>query len=316
LRPYSYAFMRLIFFGSPEFAVPSLERLSAEPEFHLSLVVSQPDRRAGRALALTAPPVAALARRLGIPLVPPEKIRDPIFAERIRAESPDVVVVVAYGRIFPPEILEIPRFGCVNLHASLLPRHRGASPIQAALLAGDRSTGVTTMRMTEGLDEGPLYLHRHVAISEIDDAGSLSEQLAREGAQLLVETLRGISRSVLEPVAQRGEPTYCRTLSRSDGEIDWSKPAAWVLRARRAYSPWPGLFTFREGERIKLLEARPGPESSGRAPGAVFSAGGGFAVACGSGTSIEPVLLQRAGKKPVGAAEFLRGLPGPGRFGR
>jgi methionyl-tRNA formyltransferase len=308
--------VKLIFFGSPEFAVPSLARISAEPEFRVSLVVSQPDRRVGRAQEVTSPPVAARARRLGIPLSQPEGIRDADFAALLRAESPDAIVVAAYGKILPAQILEIPKFGCVNLHASLLPRHRGASPIQAALLAGDASTGVATMRMTEGLDEGPVYLHRHVAISEGDDAGSLSKRLSEEGAELLVETLRKLSRSELTAIPQRGEPTYCRPLRRSDGEVDWSKPADGILRARRAYSPWPGLFTFRNGERIKILDARPGPESSGREPGELFPVDGDMAVACGSGSSIVPILLQREGKKPAESAEFFRGLPKAGRFGR
>ncbi len=308
--------MKLIFFGSPEFALPSLARLASEPEFRVSLVVSRPDRKVGRSGELRSPPVAALARQLGLPLAQPEGIRDPAFENRIRTEAPDAIVVVAYGRILPPEILAIPRFGCVNVHASLLPRHRGASPVQAALLAGDAETGVATMRMTAGLDEGPVYLHRHVAISAGDDAGSLADRLAKEGADLLVETLRGISAGTLDPVAQAGEPTYCRTLRRSDGEIDWSKPAAEILRASRAYSPWPGLFTFRNGERVKILEGRPGPASAGRAPGELFASDDGVAVACGSGSSIVPVRLQREGKKPAGAEEFLRGLPGTERFGR
>jgi len=307
--------IQLIFFGSPEFAVPSLDRLSRAPEFRVSLVVSQPDRKAGRGRAWTGPPVARLARELEIPLLQPESIRGAEFASRIRAEAPDVIAVVAYGRILPREILDIPRWGCVNVHASLLPRHRGASPVQAALLAGDRETGVATMRMTEGLDEGPVLLHRHVRIEETDDAGSLSKRLAEEGADLLVETLLGISRSALEAVPQLGEPTYCRTLRRSDGEIDWSRPGDEILRARRAYSPWPGLFTFLGSERIKLLNAQPGPKT-GRAPGEIFATESGFAVACGAGTSIEPVELQREGKRPVGAAEFLRGSPGMVRFGR
>jgi methionyl-tRNA formyltransferase len=308
--------MRLIFLGSPGFALPSLARLASEPEFHVSLVVSQPDRKVGRSGDLQSPPVAALARRLGLPLLQPEGIRDPAFEIRIRTEAPDAIVVVAYGRILPPEILAIPRLGSVNVHASLLPRHRGASPVQAALLAGDAVTGVATMRMTAGLDEGPVYLHRHAAISAGDDAGSLGDRLAREGADLLAETLRGISAGNLDPVAQAGEPTYCRTLRRSDGEIDWSKPAAEILRASRAYSPWPGLFTFRNGERVKILAARAGPASGDRAPGELFASPEGVAVACGSGSSIVPVRLQREGKKPAGAEEFLRGLPGTERFGR
>ena len=308
--------MRIVFFGSPEFAVPSLERLASKPEFQVSLVVSRPDRRAGRGQARKAPPVAELARRLELPLLQPESARDPELARRLREESPDAIVVVAYGRILPPEILQIPRIGCINLHASLLPRHRGASPIQSALLAGDRRTGVAAMLMTEGLDEGPVLLHRHVPITESDDAGSLSVRLAAEGADLLVETLNALSRSALEPVPQRGEATYCRVLRRADGEIEWSRPAEEILRARRAYSPWPGLFTFLDGERVKILDARAGPSLGGRPPGQLVATPEGFAVACGAGSSIEPVLLQREGKKPVGAAEFLRGAPKAVRFGR
>ncbi|MGH9442823.1 MAG: methionyl-tRNA formyltransferase [Thermoanaerobaculia bacterium] len=308
--------MRLIFFGSPEFAQPSLERVAGEPGVEVSLVVSQPDRKVGRSRAVTSPPVAELARRLGIPLLQPEAIRDPAFLERIRGESPDVFAVVAYGRILPPALLAVPRFGGVNLHASLLPRHRGASPVQAALLAGDPVTGVATMRMTAGLDEGPVYLHRHVRILPDDDAGSLSRRLSREGADLLAETLRGISTASLEALPQEGEPSYCRTLRRTDGEVDWSRTADEILRASRALSPWPGLFTYRNGERIKILGARAGPESRGRAPGDLFESGGSVAVVCGSESSIVPVRLQREGKRPASAEEFFRGLPPEGRFGR
>ena len=308
--------MNLVFFGSPEFAVPSLERLVSEPGTRVSLVVSQPDRPVGRSRELRPPPVARRARELGLPVLQPETVRNAGFAARIREEAPDAVVVVAYGKILPPEILEIPRLGCVNLHASLLPRHRGASPVQAAILAGDRMTGVATMRMTAGLDEGPVYLHRHVRIGGDEDSGSLSERLSRAGADLLAETLRGLEASKLVPVAQRGEPTYCRTLRRGDGEIDWTKPAGEIVRASRAYSPWPGLFTFQGAERVKILGARPGPSSPGRLPGELFEKDGAVAVACGAGTSIAPVRLQREGRKPASAEEFLRGRAGAVRFGR
>ncbi len=308
--------MNLVFFGTPDFAIPSLTRLAGEPGWRVSLVVSQPDRKVGRDQNWTAPPVAALARRLGIELLQPASVRVPELAARLREESPDAAVVVAYGRILPREILSVPRLGCVNLHGSLLPRYRGASPVQASLLAGDSSTGVATMQMTEGLDEGPVYLHRHVGISETDDAGSLSARLAEQGAGLLVDTLRGLQRSELVPVPQRGTPTYCRPLTRSEGEIDWSRGADAILRSRRAYSPWPGLFTFRGAERVKILDARPGPSSGGRAPGELFPADDGVAVACGGGTSIVPLVLQREGRRPVESAEFFRGMPGAGRFGR
>ena len=308
--------MKLVFFGTPDFAVPSLARLAADPRFRVALVVSQPDRKVGRRQILSSPPVAVEARRLGLALVQPPGIRDEQFIARIRSEAPDAVAVVAYGRILPAALLDAPRFGCVNLHASLLPRHRGASPVQAALLAGDRHTGVATMLMTEGLDEGPLFLHRHVPIGPADDSGSLSATLAREGAEVLGETLDRLARGDLVPVPQTGQPTYCRPIRRTEGEVDWSRPAEVILRALRAYSPWPGLFTFHAGERIKILEARPGPGSGGRQPGETFTAGGDVAVACGSATSVVPLALQREGKRPVASAHFFRGLAGASRFGR
>jgi methionyl-tRNA formyltransferase len=308
--------VNLIFFGSPDFAVPSLERLAAEPGVRVTLVVSQPDRKVGRGGVWTAPPVAAAARRLGIPLLQPETIRGAEFAERLRREKPELIAVVAYGKLLPSEILAIPRLGCVNVHASLLPRHRGASPIQGALLAGDRHTGVTTMRMTEGLDAGPVLLHRHVEVREDDDAGSLSKRLADEGAALLAETVRGLSSADLEAVPQEGEATYSGVLRRSDGEIDWKTPAGTILRAARAYSPWPGLFTFLGGGRVKIISARAGPIVSRVAPGETVSTDDGFAVACGGGTSIVPLRLQREGRGVVTNAEFFRGLAKTARFGR
>ena len=301
--------LNVVFLGTPEFAAPSLARLADEPDFRVTLAVTQPDRAVGRHAALTPPPVARLARERGIPLFQPERLRgDPDVLARLRAEAPDAIVVVAYGKILPREVLEIPTLACVNVHGSLLPRHRGASPVQAAILAGDAETGVSTMRMTEGLDEGPVYGERRLPIDADDTAETLSRRLAFAGADLLVETLRGAAAGTLAPRPQQGEPTYCRVIRRADGEIDWSRPAAAILRMRRAFTPWPGIFTTLSGERIKVLEAREGAAGRGGNPGEVLDEAGEPAVVCGDGTSLVVSRLQREGRKPASGAEFLRGL--------
>jgi methionyl-tRNA formyltransferase len=288
--------------------VPSLERLAAEQDFHVAAVVSRPDRAVGRHAIVESPPVARMARALAIPLLQPAGIRGADFVGAIRTTSPDVLVVVAYGKILPPELLGLPRLGAVNVHGSLLPRHRGASPVQAAILAGDAVTGVATMRMTEGLDEGPVFAERETPIEDGDTAQTLSARLAGMGAALLVETLRGIAGGTLAARPQQGEPTYCRPIRREDGRIDWSRPAGEILRMRRAFTPWPGIFTSLEGETVKILEAVAGPAGLTGAPGAIVAAGEGFAVICGESSSIEPVRLQRAGRKAAGAEDFRRGL--------
>ncbi|HET9796324.1 MAG TPA: methionyl-tRNA formyltransferase [Thermoanaerobaculia bacterium] len=310
--------LRIVFFGTPEFAVPSLARLAAEPGFRITLAVTQPDRPAGRHADPIAPPVARVARDRGIPLLQPERLRgSPDVLERLRAERPEAIVVVAYGKILPPEILAIPRLGCVNVHGSLLPRHRGASPVQAAILAGDRTTGVSTMRMTEGLDEGPVYLVREIPVLPEDTAATLAPRLSAAGADLLVETILGIASGKLVARPQEGEPTYCRAIRRTDGEIDWTLPAAEIARRLRAFTPWPGVFTSLEGERVKILEAREGAAGRPGAPGTIEAAERGVTVVCGSGTSLVVDRVQREGRKPVPAAEFLRGARHPegARFG-
>jgi len=288
--------------------VPSLGRLADEPGFRISAVVSQPDRAAGRHAELSTPAVARFASERGLVLLQPAGVRGGDFAARLRAEAPDAIVVVAYGRILPPELLEIPPLGAINVHGSLLPRHRGASPVQAAILAGDAVTGVSTMRMTEGLDEGPVFAMRETPIAPEETAPALSSRLAAMGADLLMETLRGMSdgRSAARP--QAGEPTYCRPIRREDGRIDWRRPAAETLRMRRAFDPWPGIFTSFAGETVKILEAVEGPTGLPGAPGSIVASGDGFAVVSGAGTSVAPLRLQRAGRKPTTAGEFLRGL--------
>ena len=307
--------MRVAFFGTPEFAVPSLAAL-LDGGIEVPLVVTRADKPVGRHADVHASPVGQLAALRGIRTVKPEKIRgNAAFLEELRAARPDAAAVVAYGRILPPEVLELPRLRCVNVHASLLPKYRGASPIQAALLAGDRVTGVVTMRVEEELDAGAIYLERRVSIETGENAGELSERLAREGASLLYETMRRLNAGDLAARPQAGEPSFCRPIRREDGHIDWTLRAEEIERRLRAYTPWPGVFTFLGRERIKLLDAAVVPCPEAKAPGALFENAGAVLAAAGEGTALRLIRLQRAGKKPVNGGEFLRGVSAlPARF--
>ncbi|MEP6769165.1 MAG: methionyl-tRNA formyltransferase, partial [Acidobacteriota bacterium] len=310
--------LRCVFFGTPEFAVPSLERLAEAAE--VSLVVTSPDKPVGRHADPVSSPVARAAAQRSLAIERPERLRgNAALVERLRGARPDLGVVVAYGKILPGAILDVPRLGCLNVHASLLPRHRGASPVQAALLAGDSETGVSTMRLVPALDAGPVYLERRVPIGPREDAGSLSARLATAGAGLLVETLAGLEKGTLLPRPQEGTPTWCRTIRREDGEADWARPAAELERRLRAFTPWPGLFTFRGAERVRILEAEAeaeaGPVGASPDPGSFRTAGGSLVVQAGENTSLLVRRLQREGKKPVTAAEFAANAGPAGRFG-
>src|SRR5262249_48446229 len=224
--------LSVVFFGTPEFAVPSLSLL-LESGTRVGLVVTQPDRPSGRHSVPRPSAVARLAAVRGIPIEKPGKLRAASSLEAIARATPDVGVVVAYGRILPRELLETPRLGFVNVHASLLPRYRGASPIQAALLAGDSGTGVGTMKVVAGLGSGPLYLEQRVDIGSQETSGSLSARLAAAGGELLVATLAGLEAGTLAPRPQAGTPTFCRPIRREDGEVDWTRPAIEVGRRLR-----------------------------------------------------------------------------------
>ena len=302
--------MRVVFMGTPGFAVPSLEAILAAG-FEVPLVVTQPDRPAGRSGQPRPSPVAEAAAARALPIERPERVRgNTELFERLADARPDAIAVVAYGKILPREILDLPPLGCVNVHASLLPRHRGASPIAAAILAGDRETGVVTMKIVAELDAGPLYLETRVTIGERETAASLSQRLAREGARLLVETLRGLERGTLAPRPQTGDPTFSRPIRREDARVDWNEPAAAIDRRLRAFTPWPGLYATLGGERIKLIELEPaGKILSAREPGMVWEEWGKTMVVAGSGTALFLKTVQRAGRRPVSGSEFLRGLP-------
>lgn len=307
--------LRAVFFGTPEFAVPSLSRL-LEGGIEVPLVITQPDRPAGRHARPLPSAVARLAAVRGLRVSKPERLRGQAQTlDRLARINPDVAVVVAYGKILPKELLDLPRLGGVNLHASLLPKFRGASPIQAALLAGDSETGVVTMRMVEELDAGPLYLERRVAIGEHEDAGCLSQRTALAGAELLVETLRELEAGTLTPTPQKGTPSSCRPIFREHGEVDWTLPAFQIERRLRAYTPWPGLYSFLREERIKIPALRLGSSVSAAAGEIWREEDGRLYVAAGDRMSLELVRVQRSGRKPVSGAEFARGFPSlPARF--
>jgi len=306
--------LRAVFFGTPEFAIPSLAAM-LEAGLEVPLVLTQPDRPAGRHATPRPSPVALLAESRGIPVAKPERLRgNQEILERIRQVAPDVGVVVAYGKLLPSALLEVPCLSFVNVHASLLPKYRGASPVQAAILAGDRETGVVTMKIVEELDAGPIYLERRVPIGERENAGSLSGRLAVAGAQILIETLRGLEVGTIQARPQTGEPSFCRPIRREQGKVDWTLPAAALERRLRAYTPWPGLYTFLGNERIKIVSAGLGPSGRQEAPGTFWTEGGKLLAAAGQGSSLELGVLQRESRKPVSGADFALGVKVPGRF--
>lgn len=297
---------RVVFMGSPAFAVPALEALVGA--YRVVGVVTQPDRPAGRGSRLRPPAVKVAAERLGLPLFQPEKVAAPDAMEHLRAWAPDVIVVAAFGQILPPDLLALPPYGCLNLHASLLPRWRGAAPIAAAILAGDAVTGVTLMQMDEGVDTGPVLARREEPIRPDDTTGSLTERLARVGAELLVDVLPRYLRGEIRPVPQPEEGvTYCRPLKKEDGHLDWARPAAELERRVRATNPWPGAFTFWKGQMLKVWRAVAHPDRVGDAPpGTVIPMGDGAAVVTGQGL-LELLEVQMAGKNLLPIEAFLRG---------
>src|SRR5262245_57512440 len=258
------ALERILFFGTPDFAVPTLAALVAAGRRPV-LVVAQPARPAGREQALVEPPVAVAARGYGLPLAQPARVKSPDFLESVRALAPDVAVVVAFGQIFPPALLARPRLGCINLHAWLLPRWRGAAPIQAAIAAGDAATGVTTMRMDAGLDTGPILLQEETAIGAGETAGELSRRLAEIGAALVLRTLVAVERGEITPRPQPEEGvTYAPRLTRQSGRIDWSWTAQELALRLRAFTPWPGIAAEMRGAPVKILsgDVLPGPTTA------------------------------------------------------
>jgi len=302
--------MRVVFIGTPDFAIPTLERLLASSH-DVIRVVSKPDKPVGRRQVLAPPPVVEAARRHDIPVSQPKGLKGPKAEGELREMAPDVVVVVAYGRLVTANLLSIPRFGFVNLHPSLLPRHRGPSPIQWALVCGDRSTGVTTMVLDEGMDTGPILLQRRVEIEPEETAELLAPRLAKLGAELVVETLDGLEAGSITPRDQPDDGVNVTPmLRRSFAKVDWSMPARQLVNRLRGFTPWPGLYTkFRAG-RLKILgleQVVPAP-SGNHDPGTVLaSEASGITVRCGKGTAVRITELQREGRRRMPADAFLIG---------
>lgn len=324
--------LKLIFMGTAEFACPSLSALRAHPGFEVVAVVTQPDRPAGRHLALSPPPVKVAAQQLGLPVWQPERARDPAFLHQVQQCAPELIVVAAYGQLLPAALLAIPRWGCLNVHASLLPKYRGAAPIQWALLNDEPQTGVTIMKIDEGLDTGPILAQETVRIEPTDTAQTLHDRLAALGAELLVRTIPPYVGGQLAPKPQPAQgASYARKITKDDGLLDWTQPARAVWNRVRALNPWPGAFTYLPVEprptaagpraepagagcgpaslrRIIIWEAEPVEGPSGP-PGQVLQADkAGLVVACGTG-ALRIKTLQREGGRRLPAADFLLGNP-------
>jgi len=301
--------LRIVFAGTPEFAVPAL-RAAAE-RHEVVAVYTQPDRPAGRGRDLRPSPVKLEAVRRGIPVLQPDTLRSALSRDALRALQPDLLVVVAYGLILPQSILDIPRYGGWNVHASLLPRWRGAAPIQRAIEAGDRETGVCLMQMAKGLDTGPVLLVQRIAIGDDETGGQLHDRLAALGAQTLSDGL-GLLRAGLKPVAH-AQPdigvTYAHKFDKAEARLDWSRPASELARKVRAFNPWPMAETTLGGERVRVHAAMAVPRDHDAAPGTVLAAGrDGIDIACADG-ALRIGMLQRDGGKAVTAADFLNAHP-------
>lgn len=297
----------IIFMGTPDFSVPILEKL--HEDYNVAMVISQPDKPVGRKRVMTPPPVAKAAKALGLPLFQPERIRDEAAIGEIEGIEPDLIITAAYGQILPKALLEVPRFGAVNVHASLLPRHRGGAPIHRAIMEGDDETGVTLMYMAEGLDSGDVISSTATQIRDSDDTGTLHDRLSQMGADLLMEALPDIlaGRNARTP-QDESSVTVSPNISKQDERLDWSKDARTVFNHIRGLSPWPGAYTEIDGKRLKIYGANPPEGTSKDAPGTIVGmTPDGMEIACGDGGTIEVTEVQLAGKKRTDASEFAAG---------
>ena len=327
--------LRINFMGTAELSCASLQALAGNPQFQIAAVVTQPDRPKGRDLKPQPSPVKMLARRFGLPVLQPERARDEKFIAELRAWQPDLIIAVAYGQILPPAILDLPRHGCLNVHTSLLPKYRGAAPIQWAIANGDTETGVTIMKMDVGLDTGDIVAQRRTPIGPEDDSATLHDRLAQLGAELLVQTIPDYVAGKIQPKAQPAEgASHAPKIKKEDGRIDWNRPAQTIWNQLRAFTPWPGAFTFwlgvpsrllRDGQNddslsepakggtpsalrpilLKIWKAEVVEMSGGR--GEILSADKtGIVIGCGRG-ALRILELQREGGRRLTAAEFLAG---------
>jgi methionyl-tRNA formyltransferase len=319
--------LRIVFCGTPAFAVPALRELIARPEFKIEGVVTQPDRPRGRGGEISASPVKATALSAGIPVYQPPKIRGDEAFEYFARVAPDVVVIIAYGQIIPARLIALPRLGWINLHGSLLPKYRGAAPIHWAIANGETRTGLTTMSIDAGLDTGPTLLRWETTIGADETAPELYARMAEAGGPLMVSTLRGLADGSITPVAQDGTlATFAPPLKKEDGRIDWGLPARVIYNRMRGFQPWPGAFTLFRGKSCALwgrpmvqesssigategagLRPAPTDEAQAIVPGTIRSGGSYVYVACGDGAALRLEFVQMEGRKRVAAREFLNG---------
>lgn len=303
--------MKIVFFGTPEFAVPSLEALVHSGE-NVVACVPQPDRPVGRGRKLSQPPVKVAAMKAGIPVIQPASLRDEEFSSQLRNLAPDLCVVVAYGKFFPKELLDLPPHGWINVHASLLPRYRGAAPIQWSIIRGDDVTGVTTIYINEEMDGGDMLLQKETPIQENETSGDLHDRLSHLGAETLKETLANLKKGDLEGVPQdESQVTFAPMLKKEDGRVQWSRPAREVVNHIRGVSPWPGAFTVAKEERLKILEASVTPDgfasSRRKTPGSVFCQDETDIFVEVSDGWVALGKVQLPGKRVMTASEFLHG---------
>ncbi|MBS1111744.1 MAG: fmt [Nitrospirae bacterium] len=296
--------MRLIFFGTPEFAVPALNAL-INSEHEILAVVSQPDRRSGRGRHLVLSPVKENAQSAGLNILQPKKVKEAAFLEELKRLNPDAIVTAAYGQLLPSDIIRLPKFGCVNIHASLLPKYRGAAPVNWAIINGDKTSGITMMLMDEGMDTGPILLQREEAIRDEDTAGTLSERLSLLGAEALIKTLDILEKGLIKPVPQSGDASSAPLLRKENGLIKWLLSADQLNNFIRGVNPWPGAYTFLDGRRIKILKAV-SAGGSGEA-GVIFSVTKDqLLVGTGRGL-LRLVEVQTAGKPVMDVKLFMQG---------
>jgi methionyl-tRNA formyltransferase len=300
--------MKLVFCGTPLFAVPSVERLTASG-FDVQLVVTQPDRPQGRGMELAAPPVKQAAQKLNLRVIQPEKIKkNEEFQKQLTDLAPEAIIVVGYGRIIPPWMLELPPRGNINVHGSLLPKYRGAAPIQWAVASGESVTGVTTMLLNEGLDTGDLLLQREMQVLPEDTSLALSPRLADLGAGLLVETLRGLEADTVRPVPQdQTRATLAPILKKEDGQVDFRRSAVEIYHRWRGFQPWPGAYSRFRDKNLKIINTHPAEGAPSLSPGELRVVGEKLFAGCGAGEAVELLQVQPEGKKTISAREFISG---------
>jgi methionyl-tRNA formyltransferase len=310
--------MRIVFCGTPQFAVPSLKHFLSLPDFDVTAVFTQPDRPQGRAKEIIFPPVKQIALAAGIPVHQPEKIRTPESEKLLREIAPEAIVIIAYGQIIPARLLDIPRLGWINLHASLLPKYRGAAPIQWAIASGETMTGVTTMRIDAGMDTGEIALQEETGILATETTPELAARLAKMGAPLMARTLRGLANGSLKTRAQdHSGTTKAPPLNKEDGLIDWTREAREIFNRQRAFTPWPGIYTRFRKQNCQLQVAPPEERRTEQSAGTLRWDGKELHVACGAGSLLRVLYVKMEGRKQVSSQEFVSGarISGGEHFG-